>query len=167
MAVAFRISGVNQERQHFVEVDEYVPLTVQWSGYSRLRTAPRSVVLDLGVSLVGVKTDRDSGEVVEVVLVEISRPLTFDVPRGAPVEAEPGIPLVYYEENPLGPPTGEIRLYSDGLRIRLAEGCSVRQVGDSEAAFGFSEAGYWVDINVRLDPEKMTGLRALCGPRSL
>jgi hypothetical protein len=159
--VPFTILGVNPAGEYFVEVDEYIPLTVQWSRYSRLREAPRSVVLDAGGSLVEIKTDRDSGEVVELVLVDIGRPERSDTSLNAPAVTDSGVPLVAFDESPQGRSVGGVCLFADGLRIHLGAGRAARGVGDSEAVFGFSDPGQLVEFDLRLDPDRMARLRAL------
>ncbi|MDW4907150.1 hypothetical protein RB628_17795 [Streptomyces sp. ADMS] len=147
-------------------MDEYVPLTVQWAGYSRLRDAPRSVVLDIGDSLVEIKPDRNDGEVVEVVLVELVRPECFDdlldIAETTEIEINPGVPCVSFDESDQEDSEGSVRLYTDGLRIRFAGGRAVRRVGDMKAMFGFSDLGHLVEFAVRLEPDLMARLRALC-----
>ncbi|MEV7344271.1 hypothetical protein [Streptomyces sp. NPDC093544] len=152
------------KREHFVEVDEDIPMTVQWAGYASLREAPRSVVLDAGASLVEVKTDRDTSEVVELVLIDIARPESREAPLDAPGVLDPGVPLVVFDESsqPQDRSAGGVRLYADGVRIRLGEGHAARGVGDSGAVFGFSDPGHWIKFDVRLDPDRMARLRALC-----
>ncbi|MFD5745060.1 hypothetical protein ACFXJM_38935 [Streptomyces massasporeus] len=62
----FALHGAQPRKGHTVEIDDWVPLTVQWLGDGCLQHAPLSVVLDVKTSLVEIKTDRDSGEVVEL-----------------------------------------------------------------------------------------------------
>lgn len=162
--MSFGILGLAPTRAHFVEVDEDIPMTVQWAGYASLREAPRSVVLDVGASLVEVKTDRDSGEVVEVVLIDIARPESRGALLSAPGVVDPGVPLVAFDGSSQDRSAGGVRLYADGVRIRLGAGRAVRAVGDSDAVFGFSDPGRWVEFGVRLGRDGMARLRALCRP---
>ncbi|WP_282699630.1 hypothetical protein [Streptomyces sp. CC219B] len=141
-------------------MDEYVPLTVQWSGYSRLREAPRSVVLDIGTSLGEVKSDRDSDEVVEIVLVDIGRPEVTDTLLSSPAVVGSGVPLMVFDESPQDCSAGGVRLCRDGLQIRLKEGLAAKGVGDKEAIFCFSDLGHLVEFDVRLAADWMAQLRA-------
>ncbi|MDX3750612.1 hypothetical protein PV734_29070 [Streptomyces sp. AK08-02] len=144
-------------------MDEYVPLTVQWEGYSRLQDAPRSVVLEIGESLVEVKTDRNSGEVVEVVLLDLVRPeCVEDVLDITETKIDPGVPCVSFDESDLEGSNCEVRLYADGLQIRFADGRAARRFGDTKAMFGFSDPGRLVEFKVRLKPDLMARLRSMC-----
>lgn len=152
---------------HFIEIDEYVPLTVQWSGYSRLQEAPRSVVLGAGASLVEVKTDRESGEVVELILVDLGQPENVDasLSASAPAFIDSGVPRVSFKESSQDRSAGGVGLYVDGLRLRLGEGPTARVVGSPDAAFGFSEPGHLVEFDLRLRPDRMAQLRAVTRAR--
>lgn len=141
----FTILGVVPERKCFVEVDEYIPLTIHWQGYSRLRDAPQTVVLEAGASLVEFKLDHLSGEIVEVVLVDLPRPETVDAPLNAPQVSDPGAPRVSFEHPSQELFQGAVCLHADGLRIRLAEGAATRGIGDAEVVFGFSNLGHLVE----------------------
>ncbi|WP_406837254.1 hypothetical protein ACICHK_14730 [Streptomyces sp. AHU1] len=158
---------MSPEVRHFVEIDEYVPLTVQWSGYSHLREAPQSIVLDAGASLVEVKTHRESGEVVELILIDIGQPENFDTSlnASAPVLIDSGVPLVSFKESSQDRSVGGVDLYVDGLRLRLGEGHTARVVGSQDAAFGFSDPGHLVEFDLRLDPDRMAQLRAVACAR--
>ncbi|MGK5696269.1 hypothetical protein ACSNOJ_25830 [Streptomyces sp. URMC 128] len=149
---------------HVVEIDEYVPLTIQWPGYARLRQAPHSVVLDVRASLIEIKTDHDSGEVVELILAHVVRPEDSDIPLGVPGAIESGVPLMSYTGSSQDSSAGGVRLYADGLRVRFGqESATARAVGDPAAVFGFSEQGHLVEFDVRLNFDRMARLRALCG----
>lgn len=161
--MSFTIRGAQPRAGHTVEIDEYVPLTVQWPGYARLREAPQSVVLDVGASLVEVKTDRDSGEVVELVLVDVGRPEDSDAPLLVPSAVESGVPLMLYDESIQVSSAGGVHLYADGLRVRFGQEGAARAVGDPMAVFGFSELGHLVEFDVRLDLDRMAQLRTVCG----
>ncbi|MFD4262620.1 hypothetical protein ACFWR9_34615 [Streptomyces sp. NPDC058534] len=159
----FTIHGIRPHGRHTVEIDEYVPLTIQWPGYARLRQTPQAVVLDAGASLVEVKTDRDSGAVVELVLVDTGRPEHSDTPLFVPRVLESGIPALSYAESAQDGSVGGVQLYSDGLRVRFGQERVSRAVGDPDAGFGFSEAGHLVEFGVRLDLDRMARLRAAWG----
>ncbi|MEU6177674.1 hypothetical protein [Streptomyces coeruleorubidus] len=161
--MSFTIHGAQPHQGHTVEIDEYVPLTIQWPGYARLRRAPKSVVLDVGTSLVEVKTDRDSGEVVELILVHVGRLENSNIPLVAPGVIESGVPLMSYAESSQDSSAGVVRLYTDGLRVRFGQEPASRAVGDAEAVFGFSEMGHLVEFDVRLGLDRMAQLRAVCG----
>lgn len=161
--MSFTIHGAQPRGGHTVEIDEYVPLTIQWPGYARLRQAPQSVALDVGTSLVEVKTDLDSGEVVELVLVDVSRPEDSYAPLLLPAVTESGVPLMSYDESTRGSSGGGVHLYTDGLCVRFGQEPASRAVGDPTAVFGFSELGHLVEFDVRLDLGRMAQLRAACG----
>ncbi|WND23591.1 hypothetical protein [Streptomyces violaceus] len=148
---------------HIVEIDDYVPLTVQWPGYARLQQAPRSVVLDVKASLVEIKTDHDSGEVVELILVHVVRPEDSDNPLAAPGVIESGVPLMSYVESSQDSSAGGICLYADGLRVRFGQEPASRAVGDAGAVFGLSDIGHLVEFDARLGLDSMAQLRAACG----
>ncbi|MCM2517891.1 hypothetical protein NC658_32370 [Streptomyces griseoincarnatus] len=158
----FAICGLQPQEGHHVEFDEYVPLTVQWPGYARLRQAPASVVLEAGSSIVEIKTDRDSSEVVELILVELAKPESSTATLPVPEAVEPGVPLMSFDES-VTPGVGGVRLYADGLSLRFGERRSVRGVGDSVAVFGFCDQGNLVEFDLRLGLRGMSRLRALCG----
>ncbi|MCX4883528.1 hypothetical protein [Streptomyces sp. NBC_00847] len=158
----FMILGLQSAEKPFVEVDEYVPATVRWSGYARLRRAPRSFMVDAGASLVEVKTDADSGAVVEIVLVDIASPERYEAPLTTPGRVDAGVPLVTFDDSAQDSADG-VHLYRDGLRIRFSQGPATRRVGDSEAVFSFSEIGHLVDFDVWPGLERMALLRAVCG----
>ncbi len=151
-----------QEGGHHVELDEYVPLTVQWPGYARLRQAPTSVVLAVGPSILEVKTDGDSSEVVELVLFTLAKPESSTSGLSVPEAVEPGVPLMSFDES-VPPGSGGVRLYADGLSLGFGEGCPVRWVGDSGAVFGFCHEGILIEFNLRLGRLGMYRLRVLTG----
>ncbi|GGS95612.1 hypothetical protein [Streptomyces violaceus] len=159
--MSFLIHGAQLSRGHTVEIDEYVPLTIQWPGYARLRQAPQSVVVDVGASSVEAKTDRDSGEVVELALVDMGRPEDSDAALLLPGVTESSVPLMSYDEASQDSSASGVHLHSDGLRIRFAQERAFRAVGDTEAVFGFSEMGHLVEFDVRLGLERMAQLRAV------
>ncbi|AQS65612.1 hypothetical protein [Streptomyces pactum] len=161
--MSFTIHGARPHGGHTVEIDEYVPLTIQWPGYARLRQTPQTVVLDVGASLVEVKTDRDSGEVVELVLVDMGRLESSDTPLLVTGTVESGIPLLSYDESTQDDSVSGVHLHSDGLRVRFRQERTSRSVGDEEAVFGFSETGGLVEFEVRLGLDRMAELRAVCG----
>jgi hypothetical protein len=123
---------------------------------------PQTVVLDVG-ALVEVKTDRDSGEVVELILVDLGHAEGSDSPLATSCPLEPGIPLLTYDESVDDGSVGGVQLHSDGLRVRFGQERASRAVGVPEAVFGFSETGHLVDFELRLDGDHMTQLRAVCG----
>ncbi|MFF7795229.1 hypothetical protein [Streptomyces sp. NPDC007991] len=160
----FTIQGVQPHEGHVVEIDEYVPMAIQWPGYARLQQAPHSVVLDVAASLVEIKTDHDSGEVVELILVHVVRPEDSELPLGVPGTIESGVPLMSYTESSQDSSAGGVRLYADGLRVRFGqESATARAVGDPAVVFVFSEQGHLVEFDVRLDFDRMARLRAVCG----
>jgi hypothetical protein len=161
--VPFTIHGAQPHEGHVVEIDEYVPLTIQWPGYARLQQAPQSVVLDVRGSFVEIKTHHDSGEVVELILIHVVRPEISDTPLAAPGVIESGVPLMSYDESTHDGSVGGVHLYTDGLRVRFRQEDATQAIGDPAAAFGFSVLGHLVEFDVRLDLDRMSQLRAVCG----
>ncbi|WP_329327889.1 hypothetical protein [Streptomyces luteogriseus] len=149
--MSFTIQSVQPHGEPTVEIDEYVPVTIQWPGYGRLRQAPQSVVLEVGTSLVEVKTDRDSGEVVELVLVDMGQPEDSDAPLLMAGVMESGVPLMSYAETAQNDSASGIHLHSDGLRVRFGRKRASRAVGTPGAVFGFSDVGLLVELDVRLE----------------
>ncbi|MCZ4509092.1 DUF6531 domain-containing protein [Streptomyces sp. ActVer] len=94
----------------------------------------------------------------------MTRPESCDAPLSVPGVMDSGVPLLSFDVASQDPSAGGVRLYADGLRIRLGEGHATRGVGDLEAVFGFLDSGRWVEFDVRLDPDHMARLRALCSP---
>ncbi|MGW3956362.1 hypothetical protein ACWEKM_36920 [Streptomyces sp. NPDC004752] len=155
-----KIRGVQPVESPTVDLDEYVPLTAQWPAYSRLRQAPISITLDVGASLVEIKTDQDSGEVVEVILVDLVRPEEKVLPLPVPTTVDSGVPVLSYDESAQDPSAGGVQLYTDGLCLRFGPESVARGVGDSTAVFGFSDQGNLAEFVLRLSPPDITRLRA-------
>ncbi|MFB7931652.1 hypothetical protein ACFC4C_21370 [Streptomyces sp. NPDC056039] len=89
--MSFTIHGAQPRGVHTVEI-----------GVAHLRQAPQSIVLDVGASLVEVKTERDSGEMVELVVVDVSRPEDSNAPLLLSGVTEFGVPLMSYGESGTG-----------------------------------------------------------------
>ncbi|MDQ1017754.1 hypothetical protein [Streptomyces afghaniensis] len=159
----FTIHGVQLNEGHAVDIDEYVPLTIQWPGYARLQQAPHSVVPDVGASLVEIKTDRDSGEVVELKLVHIGRLEQSETSLVTPGPIESGVPLMSYAESSQDNSARAVHLHSDGIHIPVGQEPAARAVGEPTAVFGFSERGHLVEFDVGLDFDRMALLRAMRG----
>ncbi|MER6342593.1 hypothetical protein ABT258_37710 [Streptomyces tendae] len=161
--MSFKIQGTRPRGEHTVEIDEYVPLTIQWPGYTLLQQAPRTAVLEAGASLIEIKTDCDSGEMVEFVLVDMGSPEISDDPLCVPDVVETGVPLLSYDESIRNESVSGAHLYSDGLRVSFGHDRVSQTIGASGAAFGFSEMGYLVEFNVLLGRDCAAQLRAVCG----
>lgn len=123
-------------------------------------------MLDVGDYVVEIKTDRRNGEGVEVVLIELGLPECFQdlltITETTEIEINPGVPCVSFDESDQEDPEKGVRLYADGLRIRFAGGRVVSGVGDMKAMFGFSDPGHPAEFEVRLEPDLIARLRALC-----
>ncbi|MEU4985919.1 hypothetical protein [Streptomyces sp. NPDC021969] len=158
--MSFTIQGTRSRGEHTVEIDEYVPLTIQWPGYAHLRQTPQTVTLDVGASLVEIKTDRDSGETVEFVLVDMSHPEISETPLSIPDIMESGIPLLSYDGSDQDDSASGVHLHADGLRVCFSQERATRIVGIPGTVFEFTEMGQLVQFNVLLGLDCMAQLRA-------
>lgn len=137
-----------------VEADEYVPVTITWPGYLRLSDSPKSMMLDAGGCLLEVKTDRSSGELVELIVVDARRRdlVQEPAPLGPPAfeSGTPCLDVQEAEEGITGPSVS--RLHPNGLDVSLTPEDVTRWVGDSRCVLGFSPSGELARMVIRLDP---------------
>ncbi|WP_327429235.1 hypothetical protein [Streptomyces sp. NBC_01236] len=160
--MSFKVAGVVSGEEPFVEVDDYVPLTVQWPGYSRLHDAPKCLMLDVGTSLIEVKLNGGTGEVVEIILVDAGRLEFVDIPLPRPGTIELGIPLLSFAESSGSHEMGRVSLHSDGLRICLEGGASGKAVGGDGVLFRISDQGSLLEVDVTLNSSSLARMRQLC-----
>jgi uncharacterized protein YuzE len=86
--------GMKPGEAPFVEIDECVPVAIQWPGYALLQQASKCLVLDASESLIEVKVDAEDGEVMGVVLVNARGVTRTDSPISLPSAIEAGIPVI-------------------------------------------------------------------------
>lgn len=149
-----KLLGVEPSSEPSVEIDEYIPVTAQWPAYTSLTSAPACLMLDVGASLVEIKTSETTGELVEIVLVDAKQLDSVDADLNFPTDFEPGSPILSIEESADCGISG-VRRYSDGLDIHFAEVTPVRTVGSSRVLFRFSPKNELIGISLKFREAEM------------
>ncbi|MET7900934.1 hypothetical protein ABZS86_05460 [Streptomyces sp. NPDC005355] len=135
-----------------MDIDEYVPLTIQWPRYATLQQVPTCLMLVAGGSLVEVKFDAEDGEIVEVILVDVRGVEQIDSPVLGPAVIEEGIPMIGIVHSVEGEAAGGVQIHENGLDVRFMEGEIARSVGTGGVVLGFSTQGELLGVRVKLGP---------------
>lgn len=151
------LARVDRPENPELEVDDYVPVTCTWPGYLRLSDKPSVAMLDSGGCLLELKVNRTSGQVVELVVVDVRQKGLIRESTAIDYPAfEHGTPCFEFQDS--GDDFGLVapRLHSDGLDIALASEEAVRWIGSPHCVMGFSSRGRLARLMIRLDPEDVS-----------
>ncbi|ATM24817.1 hypothetical protein SMD44_p20034 (plasmid) [Streptomyces alboflavus] len=158
----FKLLKVAPSEAPLIEIDEYVPLTLQWPSYFSLDATPESWMVGVGESLVEIKTCPATGVLVEIILVDAKGVQQEEGGITIPPDFDQGFPILGIEE-PEKHQEGEIHSYADGLKVLFMKAPVSRIIGDGGVFFGFSVAGYLVYASVTLEGSDRNRLHEVLG----
>lgn len=140
--------GVKASDGPFVEIDDYVPVTIQWPGYRSLHGAPVCLMVSAGASLVELKLNAENGEIVELILVDV-KSVQAKPPVSRSSIRESGVPLIRVTDSSAAEQTGSVAHSNEGLTVRFADRDVVREIGGGGVFLEFSAEGEFVGFSVR------------------